>query len=63
MDINIVSIIVILVLAALAWFANETLNKIPVAKPFVSVIIVIVTVLMLLQSMGLVGGHSTIRIS
>ena len=63
MEINILAIVVIIVLAGLAWYCNEKLNSIPVLKNVVSVIIVVVSVLMLLQSTGLISGNSSIRIS
>lgn len=56
MEINVISILVICVLAALAWYVNATLNTVPVLNKVVSVIIVVVAVLLLLQSMGLTGG-------
>lgn len=62
MQINIVQIIVIVVLAGLAWWANEMLNRIPVLKTVISVIIVVVAVIMLLQSCGMIGGGASISV-
>lgn len=44
MDINVLQIIVIIILACLAWYVNEALNTVPVLKKVVSVIIVVVSV-------------------
>ena len=60
MDVNIIQIIVIVVIAGLAWYVNETLNSVPVLKKVISVIIVVVAVLCLLQSLGVM--NSGIRI-
>jgi len=57
MNINIIAIVLIVIFAGLAWWVNETLNNIPVLKKIVSVIIVVVAVLLLIQSLGLIGGH------
>lgn len=63
MEINILSIIVICILAWLAYWANEQLNNVPVLKNVVRVIIVVVAVLLLLQNLGLISStHSTIHI-
>jgi hypothetical protein len=62
MDINLIQIIVIIILAGLAWWANEMLNKIPVLKTVVSVIIVVVAVLCLLDSLGIYHSSSHIAI-
>ena len=62
MQINLVQIIVIIVLAALCWYANNQLNPIPILKSVVNVLIVIVSVLLLLQSAGLVSSSSSIVI-
>lgn len=56
MDINVIQLVVIIILAGLAWWANNMLNKIPVLKTVISVIIVVVAILLVLQSMGLIGG-------
>lgn len=63
MDINILQLVVIIVLAGLAWYANNALNTIPVLKNVVNVLIVIVSVLLVLQSVGLISGKSSINIS
>lgn len=59
MDINVMSIIVILILAGLAWWVNVTLNTVPVLNKVVSVIIVVVAVILLLQSLGIMGSLNT----
>jgi len=63
MDINIIQLVVIVVLAGLAWWVNEQLNPVPVLKNVVSVVIVVVAILLVLQSLGFVSGSSHIRIS
>ena len=62
MDINIIQLIVIIILCGLAWWANDMLNKVPVLKTVISVIIVVVGVVLVLQSLGVMGsGHISIR--
>lgn len=56
MEINVIQIVVICILAALAWYVNAALNTVPVLNKVVSVIIVVVAVLLLLQSCGLISG-------
>lgn len=64
MEINVITILVICVLASLAYWVNESLNNVPMLKTIVRVIIVVVAVLLLMQSMGILGDtHSTIKIS
>ncbi len=62
MVIHLGEIIVILALSGVAWFANETLNRIPIAKSIVSVIVVVVCVYALLQSFGLISGSSVVKL-
>lgn len=63
MEINIIAIVVICILAWLAYWSNEQLNNVPVLKNVVRVIIVVVAVLLLLQSLGLIGHmDSTIHV-
>lgn len=62
MTINLVSIIVIIIIAGLCYWANEQLNNVPVLKTVVKVIIVVVAVLMLLQACGLLGGSTTVTV-
>lgn len=61
MTIDVVRVVLIVVLASLAWWANEKLNRVPVARTVVSVLIVVVAVLLLLQAFGLIGGSITVR--
>lgn len=63
MEINVLTILVIIVLAGLAYYANSKLNSIPMLKNVIDVLIVVVAVLLLLQSMGLIGGQTTIRVN
>lgn len=63
MTINIVSIIVIIIIAGLCYWVNETANMVPVLKTVVKVLIVIIAVLLLLQSMGLIGGSTSIHVN
>jgi hypothetical protein len=61
MQINLIAILVIVILAGLCYYANNALNNVPVLKNVINVIIVVVSVLMILQSTGLLGStHSTI---
>ncbi len=62
MTINLMQIIVIIVIAGLCWYANNALNQIPVLRNVVNVLIVVVSVLMLLSSVGLIGGMGTITV-
>ena len=59
MDINIFQIIVIVILAGLAYWANGKLNTVPVLKTVLDVVIVVVAILLLLQSLGLMGHMDT----
>lgn len=59
MDINIMGIIVVCILAGLAWYVNASLNTVPVLNKVVSVIIVVVAVLLVLQNCGLLGSINT----
>lgn len=63
MHINLVGIILIVVIAGLAWWVNAKLNPVPVLKTVIDVLIVVISVLMLLQSAGIMGGSSSISIS
>ncbi len=63
MDINFGEIIVIIVIASLCWYGNETINKVPGLKPIVSFIIVAVSVLCLLQAIGLLGSMGHVHIN
>ncbi len=63
MEINIIQIIVIIILAGLAYWANDKLNMVPVLKTVVQVLIVVVAVLLLLQSVGVISGNSNIHIN
>jgi len=62
MTINIMQLIVIIIIAGLAWYANNSLNNVPVLRNVVNVLIVVISVLMLLNSVGLLGNSSTIQI-
>ena len=46
-------ILVILVLSGLAWYVNETLNKVALLNTVIKVVIVVVATLCLLDSLGL----------
>lgn len=59
MDINVMGIIVVCILAGLAWWVNEALNTIPVLKKVIQVIIVVVAVLLVMQNCGLLGSVNT----
>jgi hypothetical protein len=60
MHIKIGQLIVIIVLAIVAWYANEKLNTVPIMKPLISVAIVIVAVFMALGALGLMSNNMTI---
>lgn len=61
MHVNITEILVICIIAALAWYVNATLNTVAVLNKVVSVIIVVVAVLLLLQSLGLLHSGITVN--
>lgn len=63
MDIKITAILIICVLACLAWYVNAALNTVPVLNKLVSVLIVVVSVILLLQACGLMGGGTHIHVS
>lgn len=56
MVINLIGIIVVIILAGLAYYANEQLNNVPILKNIVRVLIVVVSVLLIMQNMGLISG-------
>ena len=63
MEINLIQIIAIIIIAGLCWYANAALNTIPVLKNVINVLIVVISVLALLNSLGIFHGNSgTIRI-
>lgn len=59
MTIDIITILVICIIAGLAWYVNAALNTVPVLNKVVQVIIVVAAVLLLLQSLGLIGSSHT----
>ena len=61
MEVNVIQLIVICVLAGLAYWANDKLNNVPLLKTIVQVVIVVVAVLMLMQSLGVINGHVNVR--
>jgi hypothetical protein len=62
MDINVIQIVVICVLAGLAYWANDKLNNVPLLKTVIQVIIVVVAVLMVMQSLGVINaGHISVK--
>jgi len=60
MVINIIQIVVILIIAGLCWYANNALNKVPVLQNVVNVLIVVVSVLMLLSSLGVLPNSQIV---
>lgn len=62
MDIDIVRIFLIVVFASLAWWANLQLNKVPTLNNIVGVLIVVIAVVLLLQSLGIMGHSTTVRV-
>lgn len=62
MHINILQIIVILIIAGLAWYANQQLNPVPVLKNVVNVLIVVVSVLVLLDATGIMSSNTSMVI-
>lgn len=63
MEINFAYIVCIIVIASLCWYGNEILNKIPVLKPVVAFIIVAVSVICLLDALGLLHNMHNVRVS
>lgn len=59
MEINVIGIFLVIVFSCLAWYANASLNTVPVLNKIVSVLIVVVGVLLLLQNLGLMGSMNT----
>lgn len=60
MEIDLVRVLLVIIIAALAWYANANLNPVPVLKNVVNVLIVVVSVLCLLSAFGVYGRHSVI---
>lgn len=62
MHIHMKYLIVVFIVVALAWWANETLNKVPNFKQIAQVIIVVVGILCLLYGIGLIdSSHVSIE--
>jgi len=61
MEVNVIQLVVICVLAGLAYWANDKLNNVPMLKTIIQVIIVVVAVLLILQSLGIMNGHVSVR--
>ena len=61
LHIDVIQIVVIIVLAGVAWWANEQLNNIPILKKVVGVVIVVAGVLFLLQSLGIGTTQISVR--
>ena len=53
MDINIVGLIVTIVIAGVAWWINDVLNKVAILKTVVQVIIVVVALCLIWQDLGI----------
>lgn len=62
MKINVAAVILIIIFASLSYWANETLNQVPGLKPIVKVLIVAISIILLLQAIGLIGYIGTITI-
>jgi hypothetical protein len=56
MTIHILELALIIGLSILAWWVNDKLNNIPVLKNVIQVLIVVVAILLVLQSIGAIGG-------
>lgn len=63
MNVNIMEILVICVIAGLAWWANAKLNTVPVLSNVVQVVIVVVAVLLLLNSLGLMHSNTSVHLN
>lgn len=61
MHIQISEVFVICVIAALCWYVNVTFNTVPILNKIITAIIVVVSVLLLLQSFGLINSHISIN--
>jgi uncharacterized protein YacL len=53
MDINIIGIVLTIIIASVAWWANETLNNVPFLKTVVKVLIVVVSLLCFWSFLGI----------
>lgn len=54
-------LIVVFILTALFWWANETVNKVPFIKQIIQVVIIVGAVLCVLYGIGLIdNSHVTV---
>lgn len=56
MNIDIMQVIGIIIIAGLVYWTNDKLNNVPTLKKIVQVLIVVVAVVLLLQSIGIIGS-------
>ncbi len=63
MNVNIEHIIVIIVLAWLCYWINNQINKEPMLNNVVKVLIVSVSVLLMLQSLGLFNSGTSVHLN
>jgi hypothetical protein len=59
MHAHVIPLALIVGLSILAWWVNETLNTIPVLKKVIQVVIVVIAILLVLQSLGLIGDSTS----
>ena len=57
MDINVVGLILTCIIAVAAWYANETLNNVPILKKVIQVLIIVVALLCVWSFLG-VRSHT-----
>ena len=60
MDVNVVGLIATIIIAGVAWWANDTLNKVTILKTVIKVVIVVVALLLVWQYLGI--RNQTIRV-
>lgn len=60
MDINVVGLIATCIIAWVAWWINDSLNKVAILNTIIKVVIVVVALLLLWQYLGI--RHHTLSV-
>ena len=62
MSVHVIELCVIVGLAWLAYWVNDMLNKVPALHTVIKVLIVVVAILLILQSLGLIGNSASVSL-
>jgi small-conductance mechanosensitive channel len=61
--IHVVNLAVICIIAGLAYWANDQLNRVPVLNNVIKVVIIVVAILLVLQSLGTIEGTTGVTVN